>query len=209
MSICYEKTTNSDIDYYKSLLSTDEYEKIPIVSIEEAIKPVIPFSPTIETYVEMVKQKCLNPADGLTSDESASIMLYSIIWQPFNECLYTILNSILQSLDKDNLQPWFLYLKLLFTALLHLPSDDLTVYRGSRINLSKQYQINDGILWWDLSLCTTSKESLDTKAIHTIFTIKCNTVKNIHNHCYYQSDNFVLFLPGTKFQVTECLYENK
>ena len=87
-------------------------------------------------------------ADGLTSDESASIMLYSIIWQPLNECLYIILNSTLQTLDKTKLQPWLFYLKLLFTAFLHLPSDNLTVYRGNKLNLNKQYKLNDIIVWW-------------------------------------------------------------
>jgi len=211
MGLCNEKATNINIEYYQYLLSTDEYEQIPIVSIEQAIKPLIIFLPNIEIYVQMVKKKCLNPADGLTSDESASIMLYSMVWQPFDKCLYIILNSILQTLDKIKLQPWLFYLKLLFTALLHLPSNPITVYRGSKSNLNKKYQINDFILWWDLSLCTTSIEYLQSDkclgqtGIRTILTIECNTVKNIHKHCYFQSNYFVLFLPATKFQVIETI----
>ena len=206
MGTCNEKLANLDIDYYKSLLFADE--KLPIVSLEESIKPLISLLPTIETYVKMVKQKCLNPPDGLTSDESASIMLYSIIWQPFTECLYTILNSTLQTLDKTQLEPWLFYIKLFFTALLHLPSDNLIVYRGTKLNLNKQYKINDIILWGDLSLCTISKEYLDEKDLHTIFTIKSNSVKNIHKHCYFDTDYFLVFLPVTKFQVIECVYES-
>ncbi|CAF2157902.1 unnamed protein product [Rotaria magnacalcarata] len=85
-------------------------------------------------------------ADGLTSDESGSIMLYSIIWQPVDQCLYSVLNSILLSLNENKLQSWMLYLKLLFSALIHLPSNHATVYL----------------------------------------------------------DNFLLFLPATKFQVIKC-----
>jgi hypothetical protein len=134
-----------------------------------------------------------------------------MLWKPFDKCLYIILNSILQTLDKIKLQPWLFYLKLLFTALLHLPSNNITVYRGSKSNLIKNYQINDIILWWDLSLCTNSIEYLQSDkclgkiGTRTIVTIKCNTVKNIHKHCYFELNNFVLFLPATKFQVIECI----
>ena len=61
----------------------------------------------------------------------------------------------------------------------------------------------------DLSLCTISKEYFDEKDLHTIFTIKSNSVKNIHKHCYFDTDHFVLFLPVTKFQIIECVYESK
>src|SRR5690348_11766103 len=103
MGLCNEKATNQNIDYIQTLLSIDE---IPIVSIDQAIQPLISFIPNIEKYIEMVKQKCLNPADGLTSDESASIMIYSMLWQPFDQCLYYQLNSTLDILNKIKLEPW-------------------------------------------------------------------------------------------------------
>jgi hypothetical protein len=214
MGICNEKSTNLNINHYKSFLSTEKYQQIPIVSLEQAVQPLIFILPTIQTYVQIVKQKCLNPADGLTSDESASIMLTSILWQPFDECLYKILNSNLQTFDENKLQPWFLYLKLLFTALLRLPSNHLTVYRGSKSDLSKQYPLGEIILWNGLPLCTTSIEYLQSEkclgktGIRTIFRIECNTAKTIHKHCYFQSNTFVLFLPATKFQVIEYQHTN-
>ena len=117
-------------------------------------------------------------------------------------------------MDENKLQPWYLYLKLLFTALLHLPSNHITVYRGSKSNVTHQYPLNEVILWKDLPLCTTSREYLQSEkcsgeiGIRTLFRIECNTVKNIHKHCYFPSNNFVLFLPATKFQVTEYLHQN-
>ncbi|CAF0750060.1 unnamed protein product [Rotaria sp. Silwood1] len=214
MGICNEKPTHLDIDHYKSLLSIEEFKQIPIVSLEQAIEPLGSLIPTIKTYVQMIKEKCRNPADGLTSDESASIMLYSIIWQPIDECLYTVLNSLLQTLDKNKLQPWILYLKLLFSALIHLPSNQLIVYRDNKSNLSKQYHIDEIIVWQDLPLCTSSIEYLqsekylDKTEIRTLFTIECNTVKNINKHCYFQADNYLLFLPFTKFQIIKCSYQH-
>jgi hypothetical protein len=214
MGICNEKASNLDINYYESLLSINEYEKIPIVPLEQAVESLIPILPTIQTYVQLVKQKCVNPIDGLTSDRSASIMLYSMVWQPIDQCLYTILNSTLQSSDEEKLKPWFLYLKLLFTALLHLPSNQLTVYRGSKSDLSKHYKINENIIWWDLSLCTTSIEDLQSESclekteIRTMFTIRGYTIKDIHRHSYFQLDKSVVFLPATKFKVVELYYQH-
>ncbi|CAF2535982.1 unnamed protein product [Rotaria sp. Silwood2] len=199
---------------YELLKSTDGYDKIPIVTLEQAVLPLTPFLPKIQTYVGIVKEKCENPADGLTSDESASIMLYSIGWQPMNECLYVVLNTTLQSMNRQNLKPWFLYLKLLFTAVIRLPSIHLSVYRISKLALIKQYQKDEIIIWWDFPLCTTSIEhfqtekSLDKIETKTIFTIECNTIKDIHKHTYCQSDNSLLILPGTQFKVLECLEQD-
>lgn len=214
MGLCNEKPTNTNIDSYKAFLSIDEYEKIPIVCIDEAVEPLVPLIPQIQDYVQLIKQKCVNPADELTSDQSASIMLHSIIWQPLDTCLYTTLNTLLQNFDRNTLQPWLLYLKLLFSALLHLPSNQLTVYRGSKSNLSKDYQVDDIIIWHDLPLCTISIENLrstrylEKTEIKTLFTIECSTIRNIDKHCYIPSDQFVVFLPGTKFKVVKCSNEN-
>lgn len=211
MGICNEKpSTNLNVNYFQSLLFTNKYDQTPIVSIDQAIQPLISFIPNIENYIEIIKNKCLNPADGLTSDESASIMLYSMLWQPFDQCLYVILNSTLKTLDKSDIQPWLLYLKLFFTALLHLPSNALTVYRGSPTNLIEEYPLGKIITWWDLSLCSTSIDYLKKeKYLKILFSIQCNTIKNISKHCYFELNHLVLFLPLTKFQVMDCIYQEK
>jgi hypothetical protein len=157
----------------------------------------------------------VEPADGLTSDQSASIMLYSMLWQPFDQCLYAVLNSTLQTLNQSKLEPWLIYLKLLFTGLLTLPSNQMTAYRGSKSDLSGQYPIHEIIYWWDLPLCTSSMEYLQSdkclgqKGVRTIFIIECNTAKNIEKHCYDPYNQHRLFLPATKFQVIECNYQQK
>jgi len=200
MGLCNGKKDIRRKKQHEFLISHNDYNKIRIVTLEQAVIPLIPFLPTIQTYVSVAKKKCDHPDDGLTSDESASIMLYSMGWQPLNECLYVVLNATLRSLNRQKLQPWYLYLKLLFTAVLRLPSISLTVYRSSQLDLTKQYIKDEIFLWWDLSLCT-----IDKKEIETIFIIECNTIKDIHNHTYFPSDNSVLILPGTQFRVIDCL----
>lgn len=58
------------------------YKQLPIVSLEEAVDPLISIVPHVKQMVWIVKQNCHEPADGLTSNESASIMLYTLEWQP-------------------------------------------------------------------------------------------------------------------------------
>jgi hypothetical protein len=50
---------------------------MPISGYEDM--PLVSFLPVIQSYAYAAKQRCKNPpADGLTIDESASIMLYSM-----------------------------------------------------------------------------------------------------------------------------------
>ncbi|CAF5057832.1 unnamed protein product, partial [Rotaria magnacalcarata] len=74
------------VDYHENFLTLEGYEKMPIVSLEVAVEPLMSLLPSIQTYVRLSKQKCENPADGLTQDESASIMLCTMRWQPLDQC---------------------------------------------------------------------------------------------------------------------------
>ncbi|CAF1612393.1 unnamed protein product, partial [Rotaria magnacalcarata] len=61
----------------RMLAPIDGYEKAPLVSLEEAVKPLVNIVPKIERNVYVVQENCQNQEDGLTTDESASIMLYT------------------------------------------------------------------------------------------------------------------------------------
>ncbi|CAF4538395.1 unnamed protein product [Rotaria magnacalcarata] len=95
----------------RMLAPIDGYEKAPLVSLEEAVKPLVNIVPKIERNVYVVQENCQNQEDGLTTDESASIMLYT-----------------------KNLVSWFLYLRLILTALARLPSKRRSVFRGVKEN---------------------------------------------------------------------------
>ncbi|CAF1410231.1 unnamed protein product [Rotaria sordida] len=143
------------------LMPISGYEKMPIVSLEEAVEPLIPLLPSVKSYAYAAKKKCKKPADNLTQDESASIMLYSMGWEPLNECLYCALNATLRSKNRSKLKPWFLYLRLFLAALFCLPPlPPLTVFRGVKLDLSAQFQKGETVVWWGFSSCTTSIEVL-------------------------------------------------
>jgi hypothetical protein len=148
---------------HQFLLPISGYEKLPLVPLEIAVEGLVDFLPTIQSYVYVAKQRCEEPADGLTQDESAAIMLYSMGWEPLEECLYIVLNATLRSSDRGKLKPWLLYLKLLLNGLYRLPSISRSIYRGVKKNLSKYYIMEKTVVWWGFSSCTTSVAVLQSE----------------------------------------------
>ncbi|CAF1207748.1 unnamed protein product [Adineta steineri] len=184
------------------------YEKMPIVSLEEAVEPLVSILPTVKSHAYAAKKRCKKPADNLTQDESASIMLYSMGWEPLDECLYCALNATLRSENRTKLKPWFLFLRLFLAALFRLPSiPHLTVFRGVKSDLSQQFKKNETFVWWGFSSCTTSIDVLQSdqflgmEGTRTMFTIHCNSARDIRKHSYYPSEEEVLLLAATEFQV--------
>ncbi|CAF3935198.1 unnamed protein product [Adineta steineri] len=188
------------------------YEKMPIVSLEEAVIPLILILPEIQDYAYVAKQRCKSvPPDGLTQDESASIMVYSMEWEPHEECLYFALNATLRSEDRRKLKPWFSYLKLILTALEKLPSTRCYAFRGVNLNLSEQYTDGKTFVWWGFSSCTTSMGVLENEQFlgktgqRTMFNIECDSGRDISRHSYFQSEKEVLLLAARQFIVISCL----
>jgi len=189
------------------LLPIEGHEKMPLVTLEDAVIPLIPILPGIRRKVYIAKLKCENPADGLTSDQSAAIMLYTLEWEPQEQCLYFALNTCLREADRKQLKPWFLYLKLILTGLARLPSIQQTVFRGVKCDLSAEHPENKPFFWWGFSSCTKtmnvlkSDHFLGNSGIRTFFIIECVNGKDIRRHSYYQKEEEVLLLPATYFQV--------
>ena len=198
-----------------ALLPITGYENVPLVSLEKAIEPLISFLPAIGNYVQLAKQRCKNPpAHGLTFDQSASIMLYSIGWKPTDQCLHIALNAALRSKDREQLHSWSLYLKLFLSALSSIPSIHQNVYRGHKSNLSRVYQMGEMFSWSGFSSCTSlinilqSEQFFNITTERTLFTIDSYSGKDIRQHSYFQLEEEFLFLPGTQFKVEANFYQN-
>ncbi|CAF4196135.1 unnamed protein product [Rotaria sordida] len=174
------------------------------MSLEEALKPVDHLIEDLRRYVAIAKQNCRKPKDGLTQDESASIMVYGMEWG--ESSLYRILNVALRSEDRHKIKPWFPYLKLFMISLDKLPSFQGIVWRAVQIDLSNQYTKGQRMGWWSVS-STTRDASVLESFIHqsdkrTVFTIECKHGKLINNHSQYPIDDEVLLMPGFHFEVT-------
>ena len=191
----------------RMLAPIDGYEKMPVVSLEEAVQPLINIVPKVLRNVFIVKQNCEEPEDGLTSDESASIMLYTYESEPQEDSLYVILNTTLHSEQRPKLKPWFSYLRLILTALARLPSKRRFVNRGVREDLRAQYPTGKRFIWWGFSSCTSSFHALECESFfgktgtRTLFQIDCHSGKAVKNHSFIQHEEEILLLPARQFMV--------
>ncbi|CAF2419033.1 unnamed protein product [Rotaria sp. Silwood2] len=188
------------------------FGKMPLVPLEEAVKPLVPILPDVQSHAYVAKQRCKKPADELTQDESASIMLYTMGWEPLDECLYVVLNKTLRSVDRQQqLKPWYLYMRLFLNALFRLPLHPTVAYRGVKLDLSQQYTEGKTIVWWGFSSCTTtvgvlkSELFLGTTDARTIFNLQCQSAKDIRKYSYYPAEDEVLLMAATQFKVISCL----
>ena len=188
----------------------------PILPIEEACKPLISIVARLEAHVWIAKQNSKNPADGLTQDESAAIRLYTMEWDTGVDeprgSLYVHLNRTLKLVDRIKLRPWFRYLKLFLTALAKLPSaPHQTVWRGVRKDHSADYPPGTEVTWWAFSSCTTSLSVLESDlylgnvGTRTLFSIETINGRTIRSHSHFTTEDEILLLPGTFFEVKSRL----
>ena len=183
------------------------YAEEPLVSLKAAAENVRTLIDDVDSRVWTAMGRCEDPSDGLTRDESAAIVLYTIEWDPRHPSLYAVLNQTLRLENRRRLRPWFPYLKLILTGLFRLPSIRSTVWRGVHGDLRSRYQQGRTITWWGFSSCTTTlnilqdSHYLGTSDPRTLFAIDCINGKDIKRHSYFAQEDEILLLPCTHLQV--------
>jgi hypothetical protein len=177
----------------------------PVVFLERAVDPLVHLLPNIQEKVKQAKLNCENPLDGLSCDESASIYLYSMRWEPHDQCLCLVLNSALHGNNQETLKPWNRYLRLLFTALDRLPSTSITFYQEMEQDFVENYSKGNVFVCWEFTSCSLSiafsqsKQSSDQMRKRTMFEMQCYSAKYIEGHSSLKSQNEII-LPPTQFQ---------
>jgi len=194
------------------LIPISGFADTPLVSLDKAVESLTDILPHIQSYVYVAKQRCKNPTDDLSPDESASIMLYTMPMGHDDKCLYNVLNKTLRDKDRqEKLKPWHSYIRLFLNALLRLKPIEKTVYRGVKLDLSKKYTRGDVTVWWGFSSCTTTIEVLKTnmflgeKYARTMFHVECQNLRDIRKHSYLPKEDEMLLLPATEFKVQGVL----
>ena len=183
------------------------YAKEPLVPLETAVEKIRKLIHGVDSRVWTAINRCEDPPDALTTDESAAIVLYTIEWDPDHPSLYAVLNQTLRLEDRRKLTPWFPYLKLILTGLFKLQSIRCTVWRGVRGDLRSMYKQGKTITWWGFSSCTTTlnifqdSHYLGTSGPRTLFGIDCINGKDIKRHSYFAQEDEILLLPCTHLQV--------
>ena len=187
----------------KTLTPIHGYEKSNPTSLEEAVAHIEPPIERLKDMVWTAKRNSRKPAHNLTTDESASIHLYTMQWAEDQQCMYSLLNEKLRSENRKELRTWHAYLKILLTALYKLPSLKRTIWRGISGNVSDQYE--EDFIWWGVSSCTETMDILERfigrSGVRTIFMIECIHGKAIQAHSAHQTENEILLMPGTYVRV--------
>ncbi|CAF1582079.1 unnamed protein product [Rotaria magnacalcarata] len=207
----------SSIDEPKRLLQPiTGYAYEPLLTLEEACEPLLNIVPRLPTYIWIAKENSKTPADDLTQEESAAIRLYTMQWDTsdnkVDQSLYRHLNRTLKESDRCKLRPWFRYLKLFLTALVKIPpSPRQIVWRGVHKNLVKDYPTGDHVTWWAFSSCTLSMPVLESdlylgkEGTRTLFSIDAINGRTIRAHSQFTTEDEILLLPGTYFEVKSIL----
>jgi len=202
-NIIIDRFIDADKEPIKTFMRIEDYEKRPLVSLKEAVVPIKTAIHNLEKMVWTAERNCENPSGGLTSDESASIHLYTMECSEGHDSFYKLLNEKLRSEKRNELISWYSYLKLFITALYKLPSIKKVIWRGIRGDVSRLYQKD--CIWWGVSSCTETMEVMEKfvgrSGVRTVFMIECINGKAIKSHSHYKDENEIILMPGTYLRV--------
>ncbi|CAF4893598.1 unnamed protein product, partial [Rotaria magnacalcarata] len=181
------------------------YADEPLLPLVDACAPLIDILYNLSFYVNMaVEETPAEPPDGLTINESAAIRLYTIEWKAPHRSLYSMLNHTLKHCSREELQPYFRYMKLFLTALVKLPcSPLLTVWRGVTKDLSAKFPPGTPVTWWAFSSTTTELAVLEnnmylgTTGARTLFSVEAINGRTVRAHSHFVIEDEILLLPGT------------
>ena len=202
---------DANLERLNTLAPLRGYASKSLVPLAEAVQGLHDLVDDVNSREWTATSRSRNPVDGLTQNESAAIVLYTIEWDPEHPSLYAVLNNALRLEDRRKLIPWFPYLKLLFTALFKLPSIRGTVWRGVRGDLRSSYKLGATLTWWGFSSCTasigalTNDQYLGLSGSCTLFAIQCLNGKAIKRHSYFAQEDEILLLPCTHLKVIDSL----
>ncbi|CAF3053253.1 unnamed protein product [Rotaria sp. Silwood2] len=180
------------------------YRNQSLLSLEHALKPIVPRIDHLRQYIKEALEKCHFPSEhDLTHDQSASIYLYTMERGVYS--LYQSLNNDLRSEDPSALAPWFNYLKLFEIALAKLPKEKKFLWCGTKDDVNKNFIKGSEIIWRSVSSCSTTlnviKKILGNNKNATFFMIEAVTGRNLSGYTKYPGENEVLLGPGTRLSV--------
>ncbi|CAF3797176.1 unnamed protein product, partial [Rotaria sp. Silwood1] len=185
------------------------YAAEPLLSLHEACVPLSDILFNLSFYIELaLSETSQEPPDGLTVDESAAIRLYTIEWEKPHRSLYSMLNYTLKTAPREELRPYFKYMKLFLTGLVKLPCvPPLTVWRGVAKDLSSEFPPGTLVTWWAFSSCTCALPVLEnnmylgSEGERTLFSVEAINGRTVQAHSHFVTEDEILLLPGTRMEV--------
>ena len=199
------KTTNTVNKNIVDVKPVVGYANEPLLPLSKACLPLNSILHNLSFYIQMALDETPEqPPNGLTVDESAAIRLYTIEWDGLHRSLYSMLNRTLESNNRENLRPYYKYMKLFLTALAKLPCvPPLTIWRGLTKNVSAEFPPGTPVTWWGFSSCTTELTVLESELYlgntgnRTLFSVEAINARTVRAHSHFVVEDEILLLPGT------------
>jgi hypothetical protein len=203
----------ADIDSINTQTAINDYIFSDLVPLEIAIQPLIRLVDQIDVHAATAKRATKNISfeNELTHDEAAAIYLYSMETGTYS--VYCSVNRALRANVSVRLKSWFLYLKLIHTALNKLPSEQVKLWRGVAKDVAKGYTKGMSVTWFSISSCSNDvgvvESFLDKETHSTLFSIDCKNGKSIRKYSAHPHEYEIILMPGTRLKVANKPLEYK
>ena len=191
-------------------------DKVPIVSLEEAMKAATADKEFSEHDLSINKNHALkfgrqlkkksSDAEVLNVEEIAAIQLYTQ-----QTVLFSMLNARLRNRDREFLKPFLLFIKLFLSAIYKLTPISQALFRGVKKNLTNFFAKGDEKTWWGFSSTTRSAEVLTNEeflGLHgqrTLFHINGLHAYDISKYSAFPNEQELLLPAGSEFVVEGIL----
>jgi uracil DNA glycosylase len=177
----------------------------------DAVGPLAPQVAGLEYYAKRAhqfgQQNSGTPSSGaLAADEVAALFLYTT-----ESAFYRKLNGALRDPNRDHVQPFFGYLRLLLGALAKLKGYVGSLWRGVAADLRGQYPKGRNVTWWGVSSCTAKRSVamsfLGGSGRRTLFEVAPAQAVSIRRFSAFTGEDEYLLAPGSQLAVTDVKNE--
>ncbi|MFJ6574668.1 ADP-ribosyltransferase domain-containing protein [Streptomyces sp. NPDC091368] len=183
----------------------------PVMDFRKAVEPVTKVLANLDRYVErssrFAEAKLAEAgASGLSADAISALYLYTC-----ESAFYREINAVLRSPDRERLEPYLPYLRLLFSAVADLPAQRRPLWRGVALDLRSQYPLGRTVTWWGVSSCTSepgvARAFLGSRGRRTLFEVTPARAVGIRRYSAFTGEEEYILTPGTQLKVTEVTTE--
>ncbi|MEV0382825.1 ADP-ribosyltransferase domain-containing protein [Nonomuraea sp. NPDC050643] len=181
----------------------------PLMDFREAVGPVARLLSGLDWHMEQsyrFGEKQSGDGAALSADEIAALYLYTC-----ESAFYRQINATLRNPDRSRIVPYLPYLRLLFSAVSHLPARKEPLWRGVSLDLRAQYPLGRTVTWWGVSSCTSklsvAQAFLGRRGKRTLFEVHPARAVGIRSFSAFTGEEEFILTPGTQLKVTDVRAE--
>ncbi|MFF0473372.1 macro domain-containing protein [Streptomyces sp. NPDC004284] len=184
----------------------------PLLDFRKAVEPVTRVLANLDRYIERssrfaeAKAAEVDGAGGLSADAISALYLYTC-----ESAFYREINAVLRSPDRERVEPYLPYLRLLFSAVAGLPAQTRPLWRGVALDLRSQYPLGRTVTWWGVSSCTSepgvARSFLGSRGRRTLFEVTPARAVGIRRFSAFTGEEEYILTPGTQLKVTDVTTE--